>query len=84
MSGGVEHMWPKDDLPTVEYSATVPMSVRQTRIPHGAAGTFSGWFTFVRGAVITRRTALKILLFGPRRGRIETVQSNDPEHWRVP
>lgn len=71
------------DAETVEYSATAPMNVRQIRTPHGAAGTFSGWFTFVRGAVITRRQALRVLLFGPMRGRIETAQSNDPDHWRA-
>jgi hypothetical protein len=68
---------------TIEYDATVPMNVRMCRTPHGAACTFSGWYTFTRGAIITRRQALRILLFGPRRGRIETTQSNNPDHWRV-
>lgn len=54
-----------------------PMEVRQVRIPQG-----TGWFTFARGAIIKRRTALRILICGSMRGRIETVQSNDPEKWR--
>lgn len=49
---------------------------RQVRSPDG-----NGWFTFVRGAHISRRTALRVLLFGPVRGRIETAQSDDPDYW---
>lgn len=53
--------------------------VRSVRVPHGAAGTFSGWFSFARGTMITRRMALRVLLSGPVRSRIETWQSDDPE-----
>lgn len=58
------------------------MEIKSARIPNGAAGTWSGWYTFVRGAKITRRKALRVLLFGPVRGRIETAQSDDPGYWQ--
>jgi hypothetical protein len=50
------------------------MTIRSTRIPHG-----NGWYSFVRGAMISRRQALHVLIFGPERARIESWQSNDPE-----
>lgn len=55
--------------------------VYKIRVPHGEAGTFSGWYTFARGALITRRTALRVLIFGPRRAKIVTAQSNDQHYW---
>lgn len=57
-----------------------PMSVQGARIPHGEVGHWNGWYTYCRGALISRRTALRVLLFGPVRGRIETVQSNDSDY----
>lgn len=60
---------------------TFEAEVYKIRTPHGAAGTFNGWYTFVRGAMITRRMALRVLLFGPRRGKIVTMQSNDEHTW---
>jgi hypothetical protein len=57
-----------------------PHNVSRIRVPHGAAGTFSSWFTFVRGQKVPRR-AIPGILLGRYRGRIETVQSNDPELW---
>ena len=50
------------------------MTIRSTRIPHG-----NGWFTFARGAMISRRLALRVLIFGPQRARIESWQSDNPD-----
>jgi hypothetical protein len=55
------------------------MIVRSARIPQGAAGSFSGWYTHVRGALVGRRQALRILVFGPERSKIETAQSQTTE-----
>jgi hypothetical protein len=64
--------------------AQVPMTVRQVRIPHGFAEQHNGWFTFVRGAPVRRRDALRMLLSPKKsRARIEFVQSDDPKHWVV-
>jgi hypothetical protein len=60
---------------------TPSMAVRQIRMPHNS-GEHNGWFTITRGAMVTRREALRILLFGTKRARIETVQTNNPELWR--
>lgn len=64
----------------IEDSTEANMDVRQVRIPHHG-GDHNGWFTFVRGAVLSRREAWRILLFGPKRGRIELAQSEDSNYW---
>lgn len=50
------------------------MTVRSMRDPHNS-GEHNGWFTHCRGAMIGRRQALRVLLLGKTRGRIETKQS---------
>lgn len=63
--------------------STPPITIKLLRSPNGTAGVFHGWYTFARGAVTTRRTALRVLVFGPCRARIETAQSNNPNFWEV-
>jgi hypothetical protein len=62
-------------------ATTTSMTSRKIRVPHGEAGTHNGWFTFVRGEMITRREALRVLIFGPRLAKIETTQSDDKHTW---
>lgn len=54
-------------------------AVRRVVIPHGGVKSHNGWFSIVRGAMITRRQALRVLLLGPVRARVEHLQSEDPE-----
>lgn len=57
------------------------MICKAVRIPNGEPGSFTGWYTHVRGSMITRRQALAVLIFGPMRSRIDYVQTQDKE-WR--
>jgi hypothetical protein len=65
---------------SADQPAAHPLPVRQVRIPHGG-GDFNGWYSFARGAMISRRLALRVLIFGPRRSKIETMQSQDAKEW---
>lgn len=59
------------------------MTARMIRIPHAEKVDNNTWFSFARGAIVTRRHALLILLRGPMRARIETTQSNNSNFWKV-
>lgn len=54
-------------------------TVRRVVCPHNPVGEYNGWYSVVRGAMITRRQALRVLLFGPTRARIEHAQTQDQE-----
>lgn len=69
---------PRELREQIENAYCMEMEVRQTRVPQG-----NGWYFIARGAVISRKLALKILILGPRRSKIQTVQTQDPDHWRV-
>lgn len=56
-----------------------PFLIRRVVLPHNDVGNHNGWYSVVRGGMITRRMALQVLLRGPVRARIEHVQTQDPE-----